>query len=238
MTDVIHGGLQQAPEVNDEVQAGVEVPEQVEAPQVQQLILGEELTDDDRNKVYERLGRPADPDGYDLTGIVPEQYNHDLVDQFKKKAHEVGMSNEATKKVAEWYKNVETAQKEAIEKSKNMQADAWMLELKRDFGNKFDVEVKNANKALAAYTDKAFAEYMNQSGLGNHPALVKAFAKIGRELSEDKLVQSETASRLAQSEELRRSEILRLRSDKAFMDKYRRGDSAAIARMNALYEVK
>lgn len=206
-----------------------------QTPQVEQLIIGEELTEDDLNRVYKRLGRPDEPDKYDLTDIVPETYNQDIIEEFKKKAHETGMSQEGVRKMAEWYKEVEVKQLEAINKAKAIQADQNILELKTEFGVNFDSEIKNARKALDAYTDKAFRQYMDDSGLGNNPALVKAFAKIGRELSEDRLVQSDTATRLAKNEDLKRSEILRLRSNKEFMEKYRRGDPTAVQRLNRLY---
>lgn len=213
--------------------------EQVELTQpvetAEQLIIGEELTDDDINRIYKRLGRPEAPDKYDLVGIVPETYNQDIVEEFKKKAHETGMSQENVRKMAEWYKEVEIKQLEAANKARAIQDDQNILQLKTEFGVNFDAEIKNARKALDAYTDKAFRQYMDDTGLGNNPALVKAFAKIGRELSEDRLVQSDTAARLAKNDELKRSEILRLRSNKEFMDKYRRGDPTAVQRLNRLY---
>lgn len=211
-------------------------PQVKEENGVKEIIIGSEISDSERNIIYERLGRPKDHDGYDLTGIVPETYNQGVVEEFKKKAHETGMSAEGVRKMAEWYKGLELQQRDAMEKSKQIQADHYVLELKKDFGTNFDTEVKNARKALDAYTDQAFRKYMDDTGLGNHPALVKAFAKIGRELSEDKLVQSDTATRLAKSDELRRNEIARLRADKDFMSRYRRGDSAAVQRLNSLYQ--
>lgn len=212
------------------------LPEVVEeGPVVNEIIIGAELSDSDREEVYRRLGRPDTPEGYDISEIVPETYSQDVIEQFKQKAHEAGMTPDGVKKMAQWYKELEIQQQEAIVKSRREQDERHLLELKRDFGVKFDEEVQNARKALDAYTDKAFRQYMDNTGLGNHPALVKAFAKIGRELSEDKLVQSETATRLAKNEELVRSEISRLRSDQAFMERYRRGDPAAVQRLNRLY---
>lgn len=211
------------------------LPPEVEQPHVEQLIIGEELTEDDINKMYSRLGRPESPEKYDLSEIVPENYNPSIVDEFKKKAHETGMSQEGVKKMAEWYKEVELRQHKAIKDARALQDDQNILALKTEFGVNFDNEVKNARKALDAYTDKSFRQYMDESGLGNHPALVKAFAKIGRELSEDRLVQSDTAVRMMKNEELKKSEILRLRSNKEFMEKYRRGDPVAVQRLNNLY---
>ena len=203
--------------------------------EVEQIILGPDLTEEDRARAYKRLGRPETHEGYDLADIVPTNYNQGLIEDFKKQAYENGMSNEGVRKMAEWYKNVELAQQEAIQKSRQIQADHHLLELRKEFGSKFDQEVNHARKALDAYTDKDFKQYMDDTGLGNHPALVKAFAKIGRELSEDRLVQSDTAARLSRDDSTRRSEILRLRSDPAFMERYRRGDVAAVQRLNRLY---
>lgn len=208
---------------------------QVNNAGVQEIIIGSDITDKDRDIIYERLGRPKSHDGYDLSGIVPETYNQGVVEEFKQKAHETGMSAEGVRKMAEWYKGLELKQRETMEKSRLMQTDQNILELKKDFGVNFDTEVKNARKALDAYTDSAFRKYMDDTGLGNHPSLVKAFAKIGRELSEDKLVQSDTAIRLAKSDDLRRSEITRLRGDKEFMARYRRGEATAVQRLNSLY---
>lgn len=225
-------------DINNEVQPQLDIqPAEpaVEHTPVEQLIIGEEITEDDRIRIYNRLGRPEAPDNYDLSGIVPDTYNQDIVDEFRKKAHETGMSQEGVRKMAEWYKEVELKQQDAIRKARAMQDDQNMLHLKAEWGVHFDENVKNARKALDAYTDKAFKQYMDETGLGNHPALVKAFAKIGRELSEDRLVQSDTATRMAQNEELKRSEILRLRSNSEFMARYRQGDPVAVQRLNRLY---
>ena len=211
------------------------ITQELVQPVTEQIIIGEELTADDVNRIYTKLGRPESPDKYDLSGIVPDTYNQDVLEQFKQKAHETGMSQEGVRKMAEWDKEVEVKQHEAINKARAIQDDQHIMTLKTELGANFDAEVKNARKALDAYTDKAFKQYMDESGLGNHPALVKAFAKIGRELSEDRLVQSDTATRLAKNDELRKSEILRLRGNKEFMEKYRRGEPTAVQRLNSLY---
>lgn len=211
------------------------ITQELVQPVTEQIIIGEELTADDVNRIYTKLGRPESPDKYDLSGIVPDTYNQDVLEQFKQKAHETGMSQEGVRKMAEWYKEVEVKQHEAINKARAIQDDQHIMTLKTELGANFDAEVRNARKALDAYTDKAFKQYMDESGLGNHPALVKAFAKIGRELSEDRLVQSDTATRLAKNDELRKSEILRLRGNKEFMEKYRRGEPTAVQRLNSLY---
>ena len=213
--------------------------ETVEAsPAVDIIHVGETLTQDDINRIYSRLGRPESSDKYDLNDIVPSEYNQDIITQFKEKAFENGMSNEGVRKMAEWYKEVELKQIDSMNKAKQHQAEMWKLQVMKEWGSNFEKNVQLAVKARDAYTDADFRKYMDETGLGNHPAMLKAFAQIGRELSEDKLVQSETASRIAADEASLRREIDRLRSDKDFMSAYRKGDPAAIRRMNKLHGIE
>ena len=138
------------------------ITQELVQPVTEQIIIGEELTADDVNRIYTKLGRPESPDKYDLSGIVPDTYNQDVLEQFKQKAHETGMSQEGVRKMAEWYKEVEVKQHEAINKARAIQDDQHIMTLKTELGANFDAEVKNARKALDAYTDKAFKQYMDE----------------------------------------------------------------------------
>ena len=206
------------------------------SPAQQPFLLEGELTADDLNRVYTKLGRPESPDLYDFSGIVPDTYDQSAVEEFKKQAFENSMSKDGARKLAEWYKAREIQSIENYKKSQDQQRVNAELTLRTEWGSNYDSEVKNALKAVDTYGGKEFKDYLNTTGLGNHPALVKAFAKIGRELSEDKLIHSETAKTQAHNLELQKAEIARLRSDKAFMELYRRGDAAAVSRLNRLYQ--
>ncbi|MBA4259152.1 MAG: hypothetical protein C0446_08305 [Chitinophaga sp.] len=206
--------------------------------QTEVLHIGESLTQADIDRIYAKLGRPESFDKYDLSGIAPSDYNQEVLTQFKQKAFENGMSNEGVRKMAEWYKEIEVQQINSMQEAKKHQAEMWKLQVMKEWGSDFEKNVQLAVKARDAYTDADFRKYMDETGLGNHPSLLKAFAQIGRELSEDKLVQSETASRIAADEAANRREINRLRSDKSFMDMYRRGDTSAIRRLHSLYGIE
>ncbi len=205
------------------------------APQYEEIILGQELTDDDLSRVYKRLGRPDKAEDYDLKEIVPDTFNQGVVEEFKNKAFELGVSQDNAKKLAQWYKETQEKQINDYQRARQEASDRSILQLKAEWGSRFDEEVKYALKARDAYADADFKQYMNETGLGDHPALVKAFAKIGRELSEDRLVQSDTAVRMAKNSELKRAEIQRLRENKDFMAQYRRGEPSAVQRLNRLY---
>ena len=49
---------------------------------------------------------------------------------------------------------------------------------------------------------KALSQTLVELGIDNHPALVKAFAQIGKALSEDKLVLGNNAPKLTTAQQL------------------------------------
>ena len=63
-----------------------------------------------------------------------------------------------------------------------------MSDLKNDAefgGANFDKNAKTAQKAFEAFGSPELKQLLNESGLGSHPELVKAFHRIGQKISED-----------------------------------------------------
>lgn len=68
---------------------------------------------------------------------------------------------------------------------------AWMDSLKADKeigGVAFDESVALAKRAVDTFGTDAFKKALNETGLGNHPELVRVFARIGRNMADDKIV--------------------------------------------------
>lgn len=61
------------------------------------------------------------------------------------------------------------------------QNEGWINELKKGWGAEFDKHVGYANKAIEGLKVAGLREALQQLGVGNHPKLVEAFAKIGAE---------------------------------------------------------
>lgn len=79
------------------------------------------------------------------------------------------------------------------------QQDAWAATLKtweddaradKEIGGtkeKFDASLSDARAAIDAFGDKELRDLFNSTGVGNNKAFIRAFAKIGRLVKEDKL---------------------------------------------------
>lgn len=68
------------------------------------------------------------------------------------------------------------------------QKAGWLDEVRKDpvlGGSKFASTVVNVERATLAYADESFQTLMNETGMGNHPALLRFLNKVGLALRED-----------------------------------------------------
>lgn len=71
------------------------------------------------------------------------------------------------------------------------QTEQWAADVKADKeigGDKLTTNLSAAQRALDQFGTPELKEYLEGTGLGNHPELVKAFIKIGKAMSEDGMV--------------------------------------------------
>ena len=67
----------------------------------------------------------------------------------------------------------------------------WASDAKADKdigGAKFDATMAAAAKARDAFGSPALKSLLDDSGLGNHPEVIRLFAKVGRAIGEDRMV--------------------------------------------------
>ncbi len=68
---------------------------------------------------------------------------------------------------------------------------AWETAAKLDAeygGEKFEENKGIARTAMAAYCTPEFIEFIDKAGLGNHPEMLRAFYRIGKDIAQEKLV--------------------------------------------------
>jgi hypothetical protein len=73
------------------------------------------------------------------------------------------------------------------------EVNTWVDESKKDpeiGGEKFAASAETAKRVVNRFGTEAFKKALNDSGLGNHPELVRVFTRIGRAMTEDQLVLS------------------------------------------------
>lgn len=131
--------------------------------------------------------KPQVPEKYEFK--YPEGYQADeaALGEYSTAFKELGLTNEQAQRLVDMDAKRSVSSTEASVAAHKQQVESWVGELKSDpeFGGaKFEANVGIANKALAAFGSPELTQFFKDTGLGNHPQLVKAFHKIGSQLGE------------------------------------------------------
>lgn len=119
------------------------------------------------------------PDGMELDG--------DSASEFSVIAKELGLTQEQAQKAADVMVNQAKRQAETHAKL----VSTWVETIKADKeigGDKFGENMAVARSALDAFGTPELKDVLNATGFGNHPAIIRAFYKIGKAISDDGLV--------------------------------------------------
>lgn len=107
-------------------------------------------------------------------------------------------------------------------------------ELRREWAGTYDRHMDLANRAIRIFGGPEAVRALIDSGAGRHPAIVRAFARIGAALAEDGGLPGDRLGSAITSPRAR-SEIQRLKSDPefqaAFLDRMHPGHEAAMTKM-------
>jgi len=163
-------------------------------------------TEEHWDEVYTKLGRPESADKYTLDA-KSEVVNFDdnAIKSFAEQSHKLGLNNKQAQGILEFYKNnmEGTAQQSKIDtETAQVQAEQ---QLRQEWGRDFEGKVKQAGALAKANINPEILDMALSNGtrLGDHPEIIKGFAKIAGMMQEDKIVatESENAQSVSNIEE-------------------------------------
>lgn len=126
---------------------------------------------------------PESSDAYDL-GLPDQVGDAKLWGVFKELAHKSGLSNDQAKAVAGFYM---AAGQEEAKTIRTFGEES----LRKEWGREFDGNVALARRAIDSFCLPNDRAWLNKTGFGSDPGVVKLFARIGKAISEDKLIIAE-----------------------------------------------
>ena len=147
------------------------------------------------DEAYAKLGRPETADKYNLkieSDIVKMDEN--AIKSFAEQSHKLGLNNQQAEGILDFYKNnmEGTAQQAKID-TETAQAQSEQ-QLRQEWGRDFDAKVQQAGALAKANINPEVLDMTLSNGtrLGDHPEIIKGFAKIAGMMSEDKIVTTES----------------------------------------------
>ena len=147
------------------------------------------------DEAYAKLGRPESADKYALdakSDVVP--FDETAIKSFAEQSHKLGLNNKQAQGILEFYKNnMEGSAQQAKIDTETAQSQAEQ-QLRQEWGRDFEGKVKQAGALAKANINPEVLDMTLSNGtrLGDHPEIIKGFAKIANMMSEDKIVSTES----------------------------------------------
>jgi hypothetical protein len=144
---------------------------------------------------------PGTTDGSNAAPAVPEAYEYklpegvtldaDVTGELSGLARDFGLTQEQAQKVADLGAKMSqkwaTGQTDALEAAATQWAAATTSDAEIG-GAKLDASLAAGQKALKELGTPELSKLLNESRLGNHPEVIRFFARVGQKVSEDGFV--------------------------------------------------
>ena len=182
---------------------------------------GKTATDEDWASVWAKLGRPQAPSEYELNFENPVFAENEL-ESFKKSAFEAGLNNRQVERMAKFLEETVSGANSSRSEIAEKAVYEAEQELRQEFGQAFEQRMAlayNAAKQLLGDADM-LDEVQLADGrmLGDHPQVVRMFAKLAEQIGEDKLL-GETSELIMTPQEAGQRIAEMTRRDSPYWDK-------------------
>ena len=146
----------------------------------------EKSTPEEIRAFHQKLGVPEKHTDYKYKlpdGITEKDIDAKRIDVWREKLHKANVPASTAERLLDEVIGESFAMEAEITK----RTEQWGNSLKQVFGDKYDSEVNFARLALSQLGDEAkeLKTLLSETGLGNHPALVKLLSNYGKTLQQD-----------------------------------------------------
>lgn len=139
------------------------------------------------------------PERYEFKQPEGRSFDAEVMSTFGEVAKSVGLSQDKAQTLLDKLAPVMEQRQSARLESERA---AWVKSVKSDKeigGDKFAESLQVAQKALKSFGSPELTKLLNDSGLGDHPDVIRFFHKVGKSISEDGMVSGRGAAEPADS---------------------------------------
>ena len=142
-------------------------------------------TDGDQNGDNTKQGAP---EAYEFQAPEGQAFDPEVMKSFSEIAKELDLPQEAAQKVLDKVApKILERQMQALENVRNEWAESARTD-KEFGGDKLNDNLVVAKKALDSFGTPELRKLLNESGLGNHPEMIRLMYRAGKAISEDRFV--------------------------------------------------
>lgn len=142
---------------------------------------------------------PTAPEKYEFKAPEGRQYDTAVLGAYSEVAKELNLPQDAAQKVIDKVAPVlEARQAEIMARARTEWGTAVIAD--KEFGGGRLIEnLAVAKKGLEAFGTPDLMALLGESGLGNHPEVIRAFYRVGKAIGEDKFVGGKSAPQAGKS---------------------------------------
>lgn len=144
-------------------------------------------TEEDWQKVYQRLGLPKDLKEYSIEPSKEMGFEGQDLEDLKAAAHKMGIMPKQLQGVLNWYEGYAKKAIQSTEAELANETKVQTEELKKEWGQAYDKKVAEAQFVIKTLKDDNLAKFLEDTGMGNHPQMIKVFQKLGEMMGEAKI---------------------------------------------------
>ncbi len=150
------------------------------------VVPGEKAAPEEWQSFYKGIGVP-DADKYDVSAPKDSKIPENFLIGFKETAVKNGLLPKQANELLGWYAKIQQADTAQSQKMQKETVTKGIEDLKKEWGDAYDKEISAAQFFVKEQGGPELVQFLNETGAGNNPVIIKTFAKAAKLLGEDKL---------------------------------------------------
>jgi hypothetical protein len=184
------------------------------------VIPKEGATPEEWSNFWKKVGRPDEATAYNLNkpeNFPDQAFDQKMLEHMQGIFHETGLTSRQAETLYNKYMDYIAGEYNTSQQEFTKQAEESLQKLKVDFGSEYNVKLAAAQRTLQQFGSPELVSYLDQTGLGNSPELIKLFANIGLSMSESTARDGESRVSGQVTSQQAMAEIDNLRQDGDFI---------------------
>lgn len=137
-------------------------------------------TEEERAAFYHKMGLPTDFGEYNMKASENAVLKEDMMEAFRKTAYDNRLLPDQAQAMFDFLNNHTSSEVERMQASQQEESLAKINSLKEEWGEAFEQNVHSAKLAVDEFGGEDLKAYLNETGLGNDPNIIKVFNEIGK----------------------------------------------------------
>jgi hypothetical protein len=142
-------------------------------------------TPEQREEFYRSLGKPEKPTEYEFPKGEGVEHDPKLTEWAQGIFHQANLNKEQASVISTaWDKFIQGVAQAQAEAAKNARAEAE-TKIKAEMGDKYPAAVELTRRFIEKYAKPEELQFLDESGLGNHPILIRMIVDFAQKTGED-----------------------------------------------------